>query len=204
MAAVNTEKIHLGLGTLEIGTYSSGVFQAYDFAGAITATGTITITRTIQDFMTGRPRQTVKREVSEEAVTAAFSLAELTVANIKNAIGSGISSSNQAVTFLDGTTVAPVGDGLSDSMIAVAAGNEVLKFGGGCDVISVALRFTHLKSCGSGLRQIWEFFLASPSGELAMPYTEEDWQTTEVTWNVLSDLTKPVGERFFTLIDEIA
>lgn len=202
MPAVNTDKIHLGLGTLELGDYSGGVFTAYRFAGAIKATATITMTRTISDFMTGRPQQIVKRETNAEAVTVQFSLAELTAANIKSMIGGGLTSSNQSITFLDSTTVAPLGDGLSSSVSVVSSTNEVFEFGGQCDVFQTALRFTHLKSCSTGKRQIYEFYLASPSGELALPYNETDWQLTQVTWNIIADLTKDPGKRYFRVIDE--
>ena len=197
MSRVNATNVGLGLGILEIGSYSgepsNPVFLSYRNAGAIKATGTVTWTRTILSFTTGRPLQIIKQEVTEESVTAQFRLAEITVANFKDALGGGVNSSSVIPVFEDGTSIAPSGD-LTDSNVALQVSDNFL-FGGQCDVQFVALRFTNLKSCSTGLRRIFEMFRASPEGNLAMPFNETDWNEYEISWRAIADLSRPAGQQ---------
>lgn len=204
MSRVNATNVGLGLGILEIGSYSgepsNPVFLSYRNAGAIKATANVTWTRTILAFTTGRPLQVIKQEVTEEQVTAQFTLAEITVANLKDALGGGTNSSSVIPTFVDGTSIAPAGD-LTDSNVALSIADDFL-FGGQCDVQFVALRFTNLKSCSTGLRRIFEMFKASPEGNLALPFNETDWNQYQVTWRAIADLTRPAGQQLAQFIVE--
>lgn len=200
MGRVNENNIHLGLGILEVGRYVNGVFQAYRNYGAIKATGTLTWQRTTQVFTTGRPLQAIKREVTEEMLTAQFTLAELTVANLKDSVGGGTQSDSVTPTFVDGTSVAPKGD-LTDSVVGVGI-SDVFKFGGQCDVQTVALRFTSIKSCATGKRYIFEMFKANPTGQLALPFNETDWSQYQIEFAANADLDKPAGEQYGQFIIE--
>ncbi len=199
---VNLTDITLGLGVLEIGNYTNGSFTAYRDAGAIKAEGQIQMQRQQQRFENGRPLVVLKKEVTLELVTIQFTLAEVSVANIKDCIGGGlITSSNMTATFLDGTTVAPKGD-LTSSVVAVGLNNQ-FTLGGQCDVFTVALRFTHLKSCATGKRQIFEGYLAEPTGTLTLPFRETDWNLFQIDFELLADTTRPAGSQYFQFIDEI-
>jgi hypothetical protein len=199
--SINTDNISLGLGTLEFGTYDmNGAFTAYGFVGAIKAEGTMTYQRTILPFTTGRPLLAVKQQTTEEQFQIQFTLAEVTVANIKNSLGAGSVTSSVIPVFLDGTSNAPVGD-LTSSMTAVTA-SDVLKFGGQCDVNTIGLRFTHGLSCGTGKRQILEVYKASPMGTLALPFRETDWNLYQVEFHSLADTTKPAGQQYCQFIVE--
>ena len=201
MSRVNTTNITLGLGVLEIGSYLNGVFQSYRDAGAIKAEGQMRMQRQQARFETGRPLVVLKKETTLELVTIQFTLAEVSVANIKDCIGGGLTtSSNATATFLDTTTVAPKGD-LTSSVVAVGLNNQ-FTLGGQCDVFTVALRFTHLKSCSTGKRQIFEGYLASPMGELTLPFRETDWNLYQIDFELLADTTRPSGEQYFQFIDE--
>ena len=199
---IDTTEITLGLGVLEIGSYLNGVFQAYRDAGAIKAEGEIHPNRQQAAFSTGRPLVVVKREVTEEMVSVRFSLAQVTVANIKDCLGGGSTSSgNTGATFLDGTGVAPQGN-LTSSLVTVGT-NSQFSMGGQCDVFTVALRFTHLKSCATGKRQIYEMYQAAPTGDLALPFRETDWNIFQVTFDLIADTTRPAGQQYFTMYDEL-
>jgi len=200
VSRVTDTNIGLGLGVLEIGSYVANVFQAYRNAGAIKATGTLTWTRTINRFTTGRPLLTIKQEVTEEMLRASFQLAEITVANLKDSLGGGSVSSSVTPTFLDGTSIAPKGD-LTDSVVVVGI-SDVFEFGGQCDVQLVALRFTNLKSCSTGTRRIFEMYRASPIGNLALPFNETDWNIYTVEWEALADLNRAAGKQYAQFIIE--
>jgi hypothetical protein len=45
-------------------------------------------------------------------------------------------------------------------------------------------------------------YKASPSGDLALPFNETDWNTYGVTFNALADTCKPAGEQYFQLFRE--
>jgi hypothetical protein len=198
---INTDNISLGLGTLEFGSYdSNGNFVAYNFVGAIKAEGTMTYQRSILPFTTGRPLLRVKQQATEEQFEVQFTLAEVTVANIKQSLGAGVSSSGVTPVFLDGTSVAPVGD-LTSSMTAVGS-SQILDFGGQCDVTTIGLRFTHELSCSSGKRQILEVYKASPMGNLAVPFRETDWNLYQVQFQSLADTTKAAGKQYCRFIIE--
>ncbi len=200
---VNPDAITLGLGVLELGLYdANGNFTSYTDVGAIKATGTFTPTRTNLDFMTGRPMRRVKRDTTQEEVTAQFTLAEVSVANIKFALGAGTRTDSVVPTFLDGTAIAPTGDIFSSSVLVVGKSTR-FEFGGDCDTSFFGLRFTHLKSCGTGKRQIFEMYKASPMGTLALPFNETDWNQFQVEWLALIDASRPTGKQYFQFIDEI-
>jgi len=202
MSRINTTNITLGLGVLEIGSYLNGVFQSYRDAGAIKAEGQIQMQRQQARFESGRPLVVLKKETTLELVTIQFTLAEVSVANIKDCIGGGITtSSNPNATFLDTTGVAPKGD-LTSSVVTVGLNNQ-FTLGGQCDVFTVALRFTHLKSCSTGKRQIFEGYLASPMGNLTMPFRETDWNLYQIDFELLADTTRAAGAQYFQFIDEL-
>lgn len=199
--SINTEKIVLGLGTLEFGRYdSNGVFTSYRNVGAIKGVLTLNIANAIAQFKTGRPQQTVKQEKTEEDVTISFSMAEMSVANLKDAIGGGVQSDSVAVTFLTGNSQAPTGD-LTDSMTTVVLA-DTFEYGGQCDLAQVAIRFTRIKSCGTGKRQILEMYKAQSNGPLALPFNETDYTLFEVNFTLHPDLTKAAGKNLFRFIDE--
>jgi hypothetical protein len=200
VSRVNEANIGLGLGILEFGAYSSGVFQSYRNAGAIKATGTLTWTRTINRFATGRPLVTIKQEVTEEMMKASFQLAEITVANLKDAIGGGTNTSSTTPTFLDGSVIAPKGD-LTDSNVAVGV-SDIFEFGGQCDVAYIGLRFTNLKSCSTGKRRIFEMYKASPTGNLALPFNETDWNMYTAEFEALADTSKASGKQYGQFVIE--
>lgn len=200
MSRVNEANIGLGLGILEIGSYSGSTFSAYRDAGAIKATGTLTWTRTINRFATGRPLVTIKQEVTEEMLKASFQLAEITVANLKDALGGGVNTSSATPTFLDGGSIAPKGD-LTDSVVGVGV-SDIFEFGGQCDVAYVGLRFTNLKSCSTGRRRIFEMYKASPTGNLALPFNETDWNLYTVEWDALADTSKASGKQYGQFVVE--
>lgn len=200
-STINSEKIVLGLGALEFGRYdANGVFQSYRNAGTIKGVLTLNLEQTIAEMMTGRPQRPVKQEKTIENVTVSFTLAEMSVANLKDAIGGGIQTESVPVTFLTGNAQAPVGD-LTDSYTTVVLVDK-FEYGGQCDLARVALRFTRLKSCGTGKRQILECYIAQAQGPLSLPFSETDYTQFECTFRLLADLTKPTGTQFFQLLDE--
>ena len=197
---VDTRNISLGLGVLEFGDYVNDAFVAYRDVGAIKAVVTVTYTREMHPFESGRPLVMLKHEVLREGVTVAATLAEITVANMKSALGGGTLTSSVTPTFMDATSIAPAGD-LSSSVQAVGI-SDVWTMGGQCDVNRLALRFTHLKSCTTGKRQILEVFRAVPSGTLAMPFNETDWNQSEVTFTGEADTTRVAGKQIMQFIIE--
>lgn len=201
-STLTPEAISLGLGDLEIGRYVNGVFQSYRHIGAIRGEATLNISRTVLDFKTGRPLQSVKREVTDEEVTFAFRMSELKVANLKDILGAGTTSSGATPTFLTGNAQAPFGDQTDSYTTAVNA--DILIFGGNCTLNPLALRFTHRISCedGSNKRQILEIYQATFGGSMAIPFRESDWNESEVTLTALADFSKSAGNRFFQMIIE--
>ena len=197
---IDTTNVSLGMGDLEIGEYVNDAFVAYRNAGIIRASVNINWTREIHVLETGRPLQAVAEEVIREGFTLEATLAEITVANIRMALGAGITSSGGAPTFMDGGAVAPAGD-LTSSTRAVTNA-DILKFGGDCDLFYSALRFTHLKSCMTGKRQIVEVYKARPGGTLALSYNETEWNQFGVTFTANADTSKPRGQQYMQLVDE--
>lgn len=202
MSRIDTSQITLGLGILEVGNYVNGVFQSYRDLGAIKAEGQLHMQRSTARFETGRPLVPIKKEVTMELVQLQFTLAQVSVANFKDCLGGGLVTSSLAnATFLDATGVAPKGD-LTSSVITVGLNNQ-FTLGSQCDVFTVALRFTHLKSCSTGKRQIIEAYLASPTGDLLLPFRETDWNLFQVTFDLLADTSRAAGTQFFQFIDEL-
>jgi hypothetical protein len=197
---VETKNISLGLGILEFGDFTADAFVAYRDVGAIKTTLNLTLTREISGFETGRPLVMVKHEVIRETAQLAATLAEITAANLKSALGGGVLSSSVTPTFLDGTAVAPKGD-LTDSNTAVGI-SDITKFGGQCDLNRLAIRFTHLKSCTSGKRHVLEIYRAIPTGTLTLPFSETDWNQFEVTFECHADTTRPAGEQILQFVNE--
>lgn len=202
-SVVNVNNIHLGLGQLEIGAYVNGSFVSYRSIGAIRGTLDLAITRETVNYQTGRPLNIVHQEVVRELFAFKFTLSELTIANLKDMLGAGTSSSGGVPTFMTGNAQAPVGD-LTDSFLAVTNA-DILKLGGACDLNQTAIRFTHRKVCdGSNTkRQIIEIYRAQFTGTLTLPYHEDQWNESEVTFNALADFTKPAGQQILQIVDEI-
>ena len=152
---------------------------------------------------TGRPLKVVKQEVIREGFTLEVTLAEITVANLRMALGGGEASSGAAPVFMDGTANAPAGDRTS-SVVAVAASvnTQIFEFGGDCDLFHTALRFTHMKSCETLKRQILEVFKATPGGSLSLAYNETEWNQYQATFTALADTTRARGKQYMMLVDE--
>lgn len=197
---IDTENVSLGIGVLEVGEYVNDLFVSYRDVGIIRAAVTATWTRTILTLATGRPLVTVKEEVTEENFTLSATLAEITVANLRMALGQLVTSSGAVPVFMDGTGIAPTGD-LTSSVRAVTNA-DIGKFGGSCAITRVALRFTHIKDCEGSKRQIIEVYKARPSGTLALPFNETDWNQFEATWTALADTTRPGGQQYMQFVDE--
>lgn len=197
MPIVEPKNISLGLGTLEFGEYIAGVFDAYEDVGSIKATVNLQISREILPFTTGRPQLTVKQEVISESVTVTATLAEANLATIKMALGQGNISSS-IPTFLDGTNDAPHGTGQTG--VTPVESGTLLRFGGSPEHSFIGIRFTHAKL--DFKRLIFEGYKASPSGELALPFNETDWNLFEVSFMLLADSCRPAGEQLFQIHHE--
>lgn len=197
---IDTGKVQLGLGILEIGAYVNGAFVAYRDMGAIKASANLHWMRETLTFETGRPLIVVKRDTIREHFTFDAELAELSVANIKDSLGLFTSNSSIIPTFMDGTSIAPAGD-LTSSTAAVGV-SDTLGFGGLCTVNNMALRFTHIIDCSTGRRIILEMYKASPTGDLAAPFQETAWTQYRVTWEALADTTRVAGTQYLQLIYE--
>ena len=200
---ISVDDIQLGLGDLEIGAFVNGSFVSYRSVGAIRGEAMLTFQRETVNYQTGRPLMIVKREVVRELVTFAFRMSEITVANLKDMLGDpGTTSSGQTPTFLTGNNQALLGD-LTDSMLAVTNA-DIFTIGGSCNLNRAALRFTHRKQCGAVTkRQIVEIFRATPTGALATPFREADWNESEVTFDGEADLTRPAGQQLMQFINEV-
>jgi hypothetical protein len=198
MPIQNKNNIHLGLGNLELGVYTNDVFSTYEDVGAIKSELNITHTREVLDFESGRPLVTILQEVIRERVVVTGTLAELTVASLKMALGQGNITSGTIPTFLDGSSTALSGT-LAAGLTAVVSGN-LLKFGGTPTHAYVGLRFTHVKA--NGKRHIFEGYKASPNGDLALPFREADWNLYQVSFRLLADTTKAAGEQYYQFLIE--
>jgi hypothetical protein len=163
--------------------------------GAIKTELTIAHTREVLDFESGRPLVIILQEVIREKVTIVATLAELSVATLKMALGQSVVTSGTVPTFLDGTSTALSGT-LQTGLTAVVTGN-LIEFGGIPTHAYVGLRFTHVKA--DGKRHIFEGYKASPSGELTLPFRETDWNLYQVTFRLLADTTKTAGKQYYQL-----
>jgi hypothetical protein len=197
MPIISKNNISLGLGNLELGTYNAitGLFETYTDVGAIKTELTIAHTREVLDFESGRPLVIILQEVIREKVTIVATLAELSVATLKMALGQSVVTSGTVPTFLDGTSTALSGT-LQTGLTAVVTGN-LIEFGGIPTHAYVGLRFTHVKA--DGKRHIFEGYKASPSGELTLPFRETDWNLYQVTFRLLADTTKTAGKQYYQL-----
>lgn len=198
MPIQNSKNISLGIGTIEFGEYVNGVFTGYVDVGAMKAEANIAIEREVLDFESGRPLITILQEVIREKVMFKATLAELKLATVKMALGQGNVGSGSIPTFLDGSSTALRGT-LQPGLTNVVSGT-ILKFGGVATHAFIGLRFTHVKS--DGARHIAEFYKASPSGNLALPFKETDWNLYEINFRCLADTTKVAGEQYFQLFCE--
>lgn len=199
---IDVTDITLGIGTLEFGYYDvDDNFLGYNYVGAIKGTFSMQVTRETREFEVGRPLQEVKAEVLRERVEYSFQMAEFRVANLKLAFGGGTITSSVAPTFADGTNIAPDGS-LTDSVVAVTNAN-ILTLGGLCTLDRLALRFTHVKSCEGGQRQIIEAFIARAVGDVTLPFNEEDWNLFNVQFRGIADTNRPAGQQLFQIVDEI-
>lgn len=198
MAIQNKNRISLGIGNIEFGDYVNDVFQSYNDVGAVKAEFNLDIEREVLDFESGRPLVTIIQEVIREKVMVKGTLAELNLATLKMALGQGNVGSGSIPTFLDGTSTALRGT-LQPGKTAVLSGT-ILKFGGLPSHAFIGLRFTH--SMASGKRNIFEAFRASPSGKLALPFKESDWNLFDVEFRLLADTCRPAGEQYFQFFQE--
>jgi hypothetical protein len=199
---IDTADISLGIGVMEFGNYDESlVFGGYDYVGAIKGTWSMAVTRETRDFETGQPLVVVIRQVLRERVEISFQMAEWRTANWKFAFGGGVvTDSVIPAVFLDGSNAAPKGD-LTDSVVGVGL-SDVFSLGGQCDLNRVGLRFTHLKSCTTGKRQIVEVWFAQAMGQVTLPFNEEDWNLYTVQFIALADTTKSAGSQYVRIIDE--
>lgn len=198
MPIQNKDNISLGIGNLELGSYTNGTFDGYVDVGAIKSEVNIEHNREVLDFESGRPLVTILQEVIRESVSVAATLAELNLATLKMALGQGNITSGTTTSFLDGTTDALRGT-LQPGKVAVTSGT-LLKFGGTPTHAYVGLRFTHVKA--NGKRQIFEGYKASPQGALTLPFRESDWNLYSVTFRLLADTERPAGEQYYQLLIE--
>jgi len=198
MPIQNKDNISLGIGNLELGSYTNDVFDAYADVGAIKSEVTIEHNREVLDFEAGRPLVTILQEVIRESVTVSATLAELNLATLKMALGQGNITSGTTTSFLDGTQTALLGT-LQTGKTQVLSGT-LFKFGGVPTHAYVGLRFTHVKA--NGKRQIFEGFKASPSGQLSMPFRESDWNLMAASFRLLADTTRPAGEQYYQFLIE--
>lgn len=195
MPIVEKKNISLGLGALEFGEYQNDVFQTYQDVGAIKSELTIEHNREVLDFESGRPLVVILQEVVREQVTITATLAEITLANIKAALGQGVIGSGSIPTFLDGSSDALRGT-LQAGTTPVTSGT-LMKFGGVPTHAFVGLRFTHRKA--DGTRIIFEGFKASPMGNLSLPFRETDWNLFQTQFRLLADTCRPQGEQYYQL-----
>lgn len=195
---VNKDNISLGIGNLELGSFTNGVFDGYTDVGAIKSEVSIEHNREVLDFEAGRPLVTILQEVIRESVTISATLAELNLATVKMALGQGSITSGTTTSFLDGTSEALRGT-LQPGKTSIVSGN-LLKFGGTPTHAYVGLRFTHVKA--NGKRQIFEGFKASPIGQLALPFRESDWNLMSVSFRLLADTDRTAGEQYYQLFIE--
>lgn len=198
MAIVNRNLISLGIGNIEFGEYVNDVFSSYVDIGAIKSEVSIAVQREVLDFESGRPLVTIVQEVIREKVMIKASLAEFNLNTIRLALGQGNVGSGSIPTFLDATSTALRGT-LQPGKTAVTSGT-ILKFGGTATHAYIGIRFTHVKA--DGARQIFEGYKASPTGNLALPFKEADWNLYEVEFRLLADTCRPAGEQYFQLFQE--
>lgn len=198
MPIQNKDNISLGIGNLELGSFTNGVFDGYTDVGAIKSEVNIEHNREVLDFESGRPLVTILQEVIRESVSVAATLAELNLATLKMALGQGNITSGTTTSFLDGTDTALRGT-LQPGKVAVTSGT-LLKFGGTPNHAYVGLRFTHVKA--NGKRQIFEGYKASPQGALTLPFRESDWNLMSVTFRLLADTERPAGEQYYQFLIE--
>lgn len=198
MPIVNKANISLGLGTLEFGQYVNGVFSGYSDVGAIKSELSIEHNREVKSFETGRPMVVILQEVIRESVMIKATLGEVSMANIKSSLGQGNITSSTTTSFLDGTQLAPTGF-LQSSYTSIVQGT-LLTFGGLPTHAFIGLRFTHAMI--SGLRHIFEGYMASPTGQLTIPFKEEDWNIFEVNFRLLANTTLPAGTQYYQFFKE--
>lgn len=198
MPVINKNNISLGIGTLELGAYVNDVFSVYEDVGAIKSEVNIEITREVMDFESGRPLVVLLQEVIRERVVVTATLAELTVANMKMALGQGNLTSSVIPTFLDASS--SVLPGTLDSTKTAVTEGTLLKFGGTPSLSFCGLRFIHQKA--DTKRHIFEGYRASPMGNLTLPFRETDWNLYQAQFRLLADTTKPAGEQYFQFFIE--
>lgn len=198
MPIINKDNISLGIGNLELGDFTNGVFNGFTDVGAIKSEVNIEHNREVLDFEAGRPLVTILQEVIRESVSVSATLAELNLATLKMALGQGNITSGTTTSFLDGTSDVLRGT-LQPGKTALGSGT-LFKFGGTPTHAYVGLRFTHVKS--NGKRQIFEGFKASPQGQLTLPFKESDWNLFSVTFRLLADTERPSGEQYYQFFIE--
>ena len=154
--------------------------------------------RVVLDFETGRPLLVIKQEVIREKVMVKVTLAELSLATIRQALGTGNITTSTTPVFLDGTSSALFGT-LQPGKAAVVPGS-LMKMGGLPTHNHVGLRFTHRKATGD--RHIFEGYKASPSGKLSLPFKETEWTQYECEFRLLADTTKAAGEQYYQMFIE--
>ncbi len=186
------------MGTLEFGQYVNGVFSGYNDVGAIKSELAIEHNREVKSFETGRPMVVILQEVIRESVMIKATLGEVSMANIKSSLGQGNITSSTTTSFLDGTQLAPTGF-LQSSYTSLVQGT-LLTFGGLPTHAFIGLRFTHAMI--SGLRHIFEGYMASPTGQLTIPFKEEDWNIFEVNFRLLANTTLAAGTQYYQFFKE--
>lgn len=202
MAINDKNKITLGIGVLELGDYDAAgvVFQGYRDIGAITGTLTIKHENEVRRFESGRPLRPIVQHKIREAVMVEFSFAELNLSDFKSILGSGITSSNTTSAFLSGSLLVSTG-GLSAASSSLSAVNQVFEFGGAPEHNSAGIRFTHVKQ--NAKRIVFEGFIASPSGNLALPFNESDYNIATAEFTLLADTARADGKQFYRMIQEL-
>ena len=197
MALQDAKRINLGTGNVEFGDYNNGVFDTYSDIGVIKGNLNITIENEILDFEAGRPLEVLLQAKIRERVTIAGTMAELKLATLKQALGSGSITSSVPV-FLDGTSSAL--KGTLETGKVIMGSSTILTFGGSPTHNYIGIRFTHVGA--DGKRSVFEGFKASPTGRLALPFNETDWNLTEFEFRLLADTSRPAGAHYFQYATE--
>jgi hypothetical protein len=182
--ATNTENVTLGNGTLYLNNVD---------VGHLKGDTVLTYKKTSVDFKPANMMTAVKKFYIGEEISLKATAAELSLTNLKLALGLPSTAITTATSF-------PSYDP-SSYVVPDSASYDVMLLGGDKTVAEMSLRFEATRP-DSGMKVIVVFYIAVSNSDLTLPFKEEDITLYDLQFTALADATRAEGDMVGFIVEQ--
>lgn len=186
--AAETENVTLGSGTL----YLNGID-----VGHLKGNVVLAYTRNTVDFKPANMTGVVKKFVVGEEVRIRASMAEFKCSNYRLAMGHSAAIGSSA-PFSTAFSYDP--SSFADRSVA-GKSYDYVKFGGHKTCTGVPLEFVHVRD--DGKKVIVVLYSAVSTGEIEIPFNEEEVNMYDVEWMGLADEDRSAGDQIGQVVNQV-